>query len=392
METVFLDMYQSAAIGAVVLVAGLFLVWHFRILKKYCVPAAVVGGLLFSVFTLVLHDADIATLEFDRTIRDLTMTMFFCSVGFMSSLSMMKRGGRLMLIMVAIVGAMVIVQDVIGIVAVSSMDLDPKFGLVLGSISLFGGHGTAAAYGDILVNQYGLVGADVVAVAAATFGLAIAGIIGGPLGRRLIVRNGLKPTADHMEYEDEEDVPIVNNNFLKAVVALLVCMGIGTLINGFFSSVGVTLPGYLGALIVAIIVKNVCDAKGLPLPDREIGILGWVSVCMFLSMALMSLELWQLVDLAIPMVVVLCIQTVVLTAVVYFVVFKATGKTFESAALSAGMMGFGMGATPNAVANMDAIIKEHGPAPEAYFIIPMIGGVFLDIINVVVLTFFLNTL
>ena len=387
-----LDMFQSAAVGAVVLVFGGYIVNKFPVLRKFCIPAAVVGGLIFSVVMLIMHSGSFAEITFDETIKDICMRVFFCSVGFMASFRMLKAGGRLLAVMVILMLLMVVMQDAIGIFSVTAFGLDPKYGLALGSISLSGGHGTAAAYGQVLVEDYGLEGGDVVAIAAATFGLAIAGMLGGPLARRLIEKNGLTSDGEKEVKESAVERVISSHEFLVGILLLVICMGLGTLINIVLDMVGIALPTYLGALIVAIIVRNLADTLGYTLPYKEIETVGWVCLSLFLSMALMSIKLWQLADLAAVMVITLVIQTVMLCLFVYHLVFRFTGSNYESAALVAGTMGFGMGATPNAVANVEALIAENGPAPVAYFLVPLIGGVFMDLINVSVLTVLLNVL
>ena len=387
-----LDMYQSAAVGALVLVIGGFLVMKSPLLRKFCIPAAVVGGLLFSIVMLFLHEGDVVGITFDETIKNICMRVFFCSVGFMASFSMLRSGGRILVIMIVLSLVMIVMQDAVGIFTVSAFGLDPKYGLALGSISLVGGHGTAAAYGEVLVKDYGLVGGDVVAIAAATFGLAIAGMLGGPLAKRLIEKNGLRSAAGGIEKENIVERIISSHEFLVGLMLIVICMGLGTLINGVLDMIGIALPTYLGALIMAIIVRNIADVLGYTLPYKEIETIGWICLSLFLSMALMSMKLWQLADLAAVMIITLLIQTVVLSLFVYHFVFKLTGANYDSATLVSGTMGFGMGATPNAVANVEAIIEAHGPAPVAYFLVPLIGGVFMDLLNVSVLTVLLNIL
>ena len=232
-------MYQSAAIGAIVLVFGGYLINKIPALRKFCIPAAVVGGLIFSLAMLILHSGNVAEITFDETIKDICMRVFFCSVGFMASFKMLKSGGRILVVMVILALMMVVMQDVIGIVSVSTFGLDPKYGLALGSISLTGGHGTAAAYGQVLVEDYGLVGGDVVAIAAATFGLAIAGMLGGPLGRRLVKKHKLVSEGEIDEKEEMKERIISPHEFLVAFLLLVICMGLGTLINDALSMVGI---------------------------------------------------------------------------------------------------------------------------------------------------------
>lgn len=387
-----LDLFQSAALGAVVLVVGMFLVKRSNRLAKYCIPAAVVGGILFSLVMLVFYGTDVMEIRLDNTVKDIAMRIFFCSIGFMASFKMLKSGGRMIIVMMMLMVVLVVMQNVIGVASVSIFGMDSRLGLALGSISLSGGHGTAAAYGELLVEDYGVEGADVVAIAAATFGLVIAGLMGGPIANRLIEKNHLKPDSDDFEMSAESEEIVNKNRFLTGLIILLICTGLGTLINEGFAMAGIALPTYLGAMIVAIIVRNAADLGGYDLPVKETELIGWLCLSVFLAMALMGMKLWQLEDLALAMIFTLILQTVALAAFVYFLIFRLTGRNFESAALATGTMGFGMGATPNAVANVGAIMNEYGPAPKAYFAVPIIGAAFLDVINVAVLTAFLNIL
>jgi len=384
-------MYQSAAVAAIVLGIGIFLVRKIPVLRKFCIPTAVIGGLLFSVAMLITHSADLMEVTMDETIREICMRIFFCSIGFLASFAMLRAGGKMVIIMVVLTFVLICIQNFVGIMSVGLFDLDPKYGLALGSMSLIGGHGTSAAFGEILVKDYGLEGGDVVAIAAATFGLAIAGIIGGPLSRHLVRKNNLTSSGEELKIS-EINTSIDQHRFLQAVLIIVICLGGGVIINELFSDVGISLPSYLGAMILAFILRNLAEYAKIDIPMKELETVGWVALCLFLAMALMGMKLWQLADLAAPMVFTLVIQTIILILFVYFVVFRATGKNYESAAMVAGMSGFGMGATPNAVANMEALMGEFGPAPVAYFVVPIVGGVFLDFLNVAVLTTLLNVL
>lgn len=391
MIEVSLDMYQSAAVAAIVLGMGIFLVKKIPVLRKFCIPTAVIGGLLFSVAMLITHSADLMEVTMDETIREICMRIFFCSIGFLASFAMLRAGGKMVIIMVVLTFVLICIQNFVGIMSVGLFDLDPKYGLALGSMSLIGGHGTSAAFGEILVKDYGLEGGDVVSIAAATFGLAIAGIIGGPLSRHLVRKNNLTSSGEELKIS-EINTSIDQHRFLQAVLIIVICLGGGVIINELFSDVGISLPSYLGAMILAFILRNLAEYAKIDIPMKELETVGWVALCLFLAMALMGMKLWQLADLAAPMVFTLVIQTIILILFVYFVVFRATGKNYESAAMVAGMSGFGMGATPNAVANMEALMGEFGPAPVAYFVVPIVGGVFLDFLNVAVLTTLLNVL
>ncbi len=387
-----LNMYETVGLAAVVLFVGTILVRHSKLLRRFFIPAAVVGGMLFAIVSLCLYSADIVEIQFDDTLRQITMMVFFCSIGFLASFKMLKAGGKLVSILVVLMLVLILMQNGVGIMCADIFGLDSKYGLALGSISLCGGHGTAAAYGKLLVDDYGLVGADSVCLASATFGLALAGFIGGPLAKRLVWKHRLEPSTEDYEFKVKEPEKLQERRFLTAASMIAVCLGAGAVFNLLFEDTDITLPIYLGAMLIAFVFRNTAEKIGVEVPVREVEILGWVCLCLFLSMALMSIKLWELEDLALAMVVTLLIQAVALGLFVYYLVFRATGKNYESAALVTGVAGFGMGAIPNAIANMEALIREHGPAPVAYFVVPIIGGVFLDIINVVVLTVLLNLL
>lgn len=392
MFTANLDLYQTAALGAAVLSFGILAVKKSALLKRFCIPAAVVGGLTFALVNLTLHSADIAEFDFDETMKDVFMMVFFCSVGFMASFRMLKSGGKTVIVLLGLVSVLIIIQDTVGPALCTLLGLEPKLGLAMGSISLIGGHGTAASYGEQLVNDFNIDGADTVAIAAATFGLAFSGFIGGPLAKKRVEQYSLRPDSvdRSLVKEDEKKVEIDNNKFLLALILMVLCIGIGTYIVAGIKEHGITLPSYLGAMLMALLVRNIADKKGYDLPLKEINTLGWISLSMFLAMALMVTKLWQLADLAGDMAIILIVQAVVVALFAYYVVFKATGSNYESAALVTAVCGFGLGATPNAVANMEALFDKYGVAPRAYFAVPLVGSVFIDLVNTAFLTLFLN--
>ncbi len=272
--------------------------------------------------------------------------------------------------------------------------MDLKLGLALGSISLVGGHGTSASFGSQLVSEFGIANADTVALAAATAGLAFSGFIGGPLARRRVEKHGLRPDEQDLKNETEEKVErtIDSNRFLHALILIAICIGSGTIIIEASKSAGIILPTYFGAMVIAVVIRNACDLRKFELPLEEINTLGWISLSMFLAIALMSIRLWEVVDLAGMMALILLVQFIVTALFAYFIVFRATGRNYDAAALVAAVSGFGLGATPNAMANMEALFKEYGTSTAAYLAVPVVGGVLLDIVNTTMLTVFLNVL
>jgi glutamate:Na+ symporter, ESS family len=396
--TLQLDMYQTAAVAALVLALGILLVKRSGTLRKYCIPAAVVGGLIFAFLHLVLYTAGIMEFVFDTTLQTLFMITFFCSIGFMASFRMLKSGGKLVLILLAAAAILALCQDIIGVLLSSVLGLDDRLGLAMGSISLIGGHGTAAAFGPLLEDTYGVQGATVVAIAAATFGLMISGFVGGPLARKRVEKNNLRPSEEDMkevqgfERHDACGLQIDQNRFLIALILIAITIGAGTVIYGGLADLGVTLPIYIGAMLIAVLVRNGADVSKKEIPSKEIEILGWVSLSMFLAMALTNLKLWQISDLAAPMFLILAVQVAFVAIFAYYFIFRVTGKNYESAAMVTATSGFGLGTTSNAMVNMDALFERYGIAPKAYFVVPLVGSVFIDIINIAIITGFLYLL
>lgn len=392
-----LNMVQSIALAVVLLLLGEALVKRINFLAKYCIPAPVVGGLIFAILSLVLRQADIMTFEMDTTLQSFTMTMFFTSVGFSASFALLKKGGPKVFIFLGAAVGLVVLQNVVGIGLAKAFDLNPLLGLATGSIPMTGGHGTAASFGQVIENAGALRG-NSVAVAAATFGLVAGSMIGGPVGKRLIEKNGLVSSKNDEKAGFEVDVlgnsekKLIPENFYSATFQILIAMGIGTIVSTLLeSSTGLTFPPYIGAMLVGAVMRNISDtAKIFDVPMVEIDVLGGISLSLFLSMALMSLRLWELADLAIPMIVMLLAQAVLMFLYANFVTFNLMGRNYDAAMLSAGHCGFGLGASANGIAVMDSVAGKYGPSPTAFFILPLIGSLFIDFFNTGIITFFLN--
>lgn len=394
MFSLTLDYLQTAALGAVMLAVGLFILSRSTLLKRFCIPATVVGGLLFAIVNLGLHEAEIADISLDAVLKDFFMVVFFCSIGFLASFRMLRSGGRMVIILLIGMAVIIMGQNIIGPIMASAFGMDPLMGLCMGSIPLVGGHGTAVAYAEIFEQEFGLKGAEVVAIAAATFGLAFSSLIGGPLANRLVRKNNLYPSREDRELaaEAKEIVDVDDNHFMKAFIMILVCVGLGTLVNDAIRLVDVSVPTYLGSMLVALVVRNYFDYKGYHMPIREISAIGTMCLSMFLVMALMVLQLWELFDMAGPMMVILLAQTLFVMLFSYFVIFRITGKSYDSAAYVTATCGFSLGATPNAMANMKALFHMFGEAPTAYFIVPLVGSVFVDLLNTGLITLFIGIL
>lgn len=393
MMTLQLDMYQAIALAALVYCLGRTMVKKLAFLSKYCIPAPVAGGVVFALVHLALYAGGILELTFDTTLQSVFMTIFFCTVGFTACFRLLKKGGVQVFMFLALAVGICIVQDAAGSALAAMFGLDPLLGLCMGSMPLVGGHGTSGSFGPLLEESYGVVGATTVALAAATYGLVSGSMMGGPIARARVEKHGLKSTAaEEGNAEVEVASPIDGNQFINAAMFIAVAIGLGTFVYNGFKAIGLTFPTYIGAMLAAAAIRNIWDVQNKDLPMEEIDALGGLSLNLFLSMAMMTLKLWQLAALALPMIVILLVQTVIMFLYANFLVFNIMGRDYEAAAMTSAFCGFGMGATPNAMANMRALTERYGPAPRAFFIVPLVGSLFVDFFNSMVLTTFMNLL
>ena len=391
-----IDMYQTLAVSVLVLVLGQFLKKRINFLEKFCIPAPVIGGLLFAVLTCVCYSLGIAEFTFDDTLREVCMVFFFTSVGFQANLKVLKSGGKSLFIFLGLVVVLIVAQNFLALGVSKVLHLDPLVGLCTGSIPMVGGHGTAGAFGPVL-EDFDVQGATTICTAAATFGLIAGSLIGGPIGKRLIEKRNLLDTAvaedDSILVEDEKKHERHTNMYAAAVFQLIIAVGIGTIISEFLTKTGLTFPIYIGAMIAAAVIRNIGEYSGkFDIYMGEINNLGGICLSLFLGMAMITLKLWQLAELALPLIILLSAQLILMMLFTYFVVFNVMGRDYDAAVLSAGTCGFGMGATPNAMANMQAICDRYVPSVKAYLLIPLIGSLFADFLNSLVITFFINIL
>ena len=422
MTTIELDMIQTAAIGALALMAGMVLTRKVAFLQKYCVPSPVSGGIIFSLLTLALYGWCDVEVSFDGTLKDVFMLAFFTSVGFQSDLKVLKQGGKALLVMLGLLVVIITLQNLMPMGITQFMGVDPLIGMAAGSISMTGGHGTAGGFASVLEGM-GLHGAGTIGMAAATFGLIAGSMLGGPLAEKII---RTKLTHEQMQPQDEEIDPAmagiesdeaspagrekrVSTNeqefqqYAKATYCILLVMGAGTLMSWLLTKTGVTFPTYFGALILAAIVRNVMGflrykedgkwvraEKSLDM-DRIVSV-GNICLSLFLGMAMISLKLWELQSLALPLIVILVSQIVMMGLFVFFVAFPLLGRDYDAAVLCAGICGFGLGATPNAMANMSAVCYKYRYTVKPFLIVPIIGAMFADLINTAIITTFLNLL
>ena len=422
MTSIELDMIQTAGIGALALLVGMVLTRKVAFLQRFCVPSPVSGGIIFSLLTLVLYGWFHVEVSFDGTLKDVFMLAFFTSVGFQSDLRVIKQGGKLLVIMLSLLVAIIVLQNLMPIGITKLMGVNPLIGMATGSISMTGGHGTAGGFAIVLEGM-GLHGAGTIGMAAATFGLIAGSMIGGPLAERIIrtklTHEQMQPQNDEIDpamagIESDEASPTgrtkrVSTNeqefqqYAKASYCILLVMGAGTLLSWLLTKTGITFPTYFGALILAAIARNTLGfvsfkqngkrvkADKLLDMDRIISV-GNICLSMFLGMAMISLKLWELQSLALPLIVILVAQVAMMDFFVYFIAFPLLGRSYDAAVLCAGICGFGLGATPNAMANMSAVCYKYRYTVKPFLIVPIIGAMFADLINTGIVTLFLNIL
>jgi ESS family glutamate:Na+ symporter len=403
-----LDMIQTLALAALVLFAGYGIRRRVAVLDRYNIPAPVVGGFLFAALSLALRLTGALALDFDTTLQAPLMIAFFTTIGMGASLSLLRVGGPQVLLFLGVSSLLLVLQNVIGIAIAKALGVHPFLGLIAGSITMTGGHGTGAAFGKLMEEQYAFPAAVTLAMAAATFGLVGGGLLGGPIGTALIKRDHPKHAsdagqpqaaalADVHSLDQEIDTepagpPPTAYTLLKIITLVLTAMWLGGLLSGWIQRAGaITLPAYIGAMLVAAVLRNAADATGtVRIEHRTVDDVGTIALSLFLAMALMSLRLWELLDLALPMLIILVAQVVFMGLFAYFVTYRVMGRDYDAAVMASGHCGFGLGATPNAVANMESIVERFGPAPRAFLVLPMVGAFFIDFTNALVITAFIN--
>ena len=390
------DMYLTLGLAIILYLLGSGIKAKVNVLQKYYIPAPVIGGTLFSLVMLLGHQMKWFEFSFDGNLKNFFMVVFFTSVGFLASVSALKKGGIATLLFLAAAAVLCVVQDGIGVALAKVFGLNPGIGLAAGSIPLTGGHGTSGAFGPYL-EERGVAGATVVAIASATYGLVSGCLIGGPIEKRLKDKNNLvckelNGKDAQQKAEDEETLAqkatMTEKSFFKAACMIGISMGIGSIITPLIKKAGLSLPAYLIPMLIAAIMRNIMDATPDKTPISEIGIIGSVCLSFFLAIALMSMKLWDLADLAIPLIVILLVQTVVMGLFAYFVTFNIMGRDYDAAVIATGHCGFGMGATPNAIANMEAFTAVNGFSTKAFLAVPLVGSLFIDFVNAFIIQTF----
>lgn len=408
MEFVFNGFYTLIS-AVIVLLLGRFLVNRIDFLKRYNIPEPVAGGLVAAVVSLLVHTFWGYSIVFSSELQTSFMLVFFASIGLSANFMKLKEGGTALVIFLICVASFIVVQNAVGMSLATLLGLDPLIGLIAGSITLTGGHGTAGAWGEILESQHGIQGALALGMASATFGLIIGGVIGGPLAKLLINRYSLaqaKTNAEiqqrdtHVEQNSDDLAPFENPHQVRLITAdnaittlgmFAACLAFAEFMTGFSKGTWFELPTFVWALGGGVILRNILESVlKVDIFDRAIDVFGNASLSLYLAMALLSLKLWQLADLAGPLVVILGAQTLTMALYAAFVTFRVMGENYDAAVLAAGHCGFGMGATPTAVANMQAITNMYGPSHKAFLIVPLCGAFFVDLINATVIQLMLK--
>ena len=388
-----LGLVETTLVSVAILLIGYFLNKKVGFLKKNNIPEPVVGGIVFALLSSILYSQFKFSVHFDMTLKTPLMLAFFTTVGLGASFKMLIKGGPKVALFLGIAALYLVVQNAIGVGLAKMTDFHPLCGLLAGSITLSGGHGTGATYAEAFGNVHNIQGTMELAMACATFGLVLGGLIGGPVARRLIQKHKLEPkkkTEEELQetltFSTDDKDRVTPKQMMETLLIIALCMTIGKYLYGYFKSINVPLPSFICPLLIGILITNICDfTKVYKINTECVDLWGTMGLSLFLAMALMSLRLWELLNLAGPMLIILIIQTVCMALFAYHITFRLMGKDYDAAIIAGGHCGFGLGATPTAVANMEALVSRYGPSPQAFLIVPMVGAFFIDIANTVVL-------
>lgn len=404
MEFTFNAFYTLIA-AVIVLLLGRLLVNKIDFLKRYNIPEPVAGGLVAAIVSLLVNQFWGYSITTSSALQTSFMLIFFASIGLSANFTKLRQGGIGLIIFLIAISTFIVLQNIVGISLATLLGIDPLIGLIAGSITLTGGHGTAGAWGEILETQYGIQGALALGMASATFGLIIGGLIGGPLAKTLINRHQLAVPRTDEQIEKRDNTPadqdsnefipfeyphqvrlITADNAITTLGLFAACLAFAEFMTGVAKGTMFELPTFVWALAGGVVLRNVLESIfKVNIFDRAIDVFGNASLSLYLAMALLSLKLWQLADLAGPLMVILGAQALTMALYAAFVTFRLMGKNYDAAVLAAGHCGFGMGATPTAVANMQAITNMYGPSYKAFLIVPLCGAFFVDLINVAVI-------
>ena len=391
-----LDFYSTLVAASLVLLLGRWMVARIGFLRTYNIPEPVAGGLLVALLLLALRGLADIEVRFDPSLQTPLMLAFFATIGLNADFASLKKGGRIVAIFLLVVTALLVLQNAMGIALATALGLDPLMGLLAGSVTLSGGHGTGAAWGAVFSEQYGVASASELAIASATFGLVLGGLIGGPVARLLIKRVEVpdvgqpQPRLPKGFEQPNQERLITAFSFIETLALVAISLKAGTLLNSAIQGTAFELPTFVCVLFVGVVLRNGLSILGWhQVFEREVSVLGNVSLSLFLAIALMSLKLWDLAALALPIVILLAAQALLMALFAILVTFRVMGRNYDAAVLAAGHCGFGLGATPTAIANMQAVTQRFGPSQIAFLVVPMVGAFFIDITNAVVIKLYL---
>ncbi|WOE82521.1 sodium/glutamate symporter [Pseudomonas protegens] len=391
-----LDFYGTLVAASLVLLLGRGLVTRVGFLRAYNIPEPVAGGLVVALLLLMLRGIADMEVRIDNSLQAPLMLAFFATIGLSADFANLKKGGRNLAVFLLVVTGFLLVQNAMGIGLAKALGLDPLMGLLTGSVTLSGGHGTGGAWGAVFKEQYGLASAPEIAMASATFGLVLGGLIGGPVARLLVKRvqtpgvvqgEPRLPRGYEQPYKERQ---ITALSFIETLALVAISLQAGSFLSGLIQGTALELPTFVCVLFVGVVLRNGLSALGWhQVFDQEVSLLGNVSLSLFLAIALMSLRLWDLASLALPILILLAVQTLVMALFAILVTFRVMGRNYDAAVLAAGHCGFGLGATPTAIANMQAVTQRYGPSQMAFLVVPMVGAFFIDISNAIVIKLYL---
>ncbi|MDG2942378.1 sodium/glutamate symporter [Exercitatus varius] len=392
------DTYETVALACLVLLLGYFLVKRIRVLNEFNIPEPVVGGFIVAILLTVVHEIWGLSFGFDKDLQTTMMLVFFSSIGLSANFSRLVKGGKPLIVFLVVAAGLICIQNTVGVFGSMALGLDPAYGLIAGSVTLTGGHGTGAAWADTLTKQFGISSAMEIAMACATFGLVFGGVIGGPVAKFLLKRMHKDEVAEDENVDDVEEAfekpvyrrKVNTRTIIETITMMSICLFVGQHLDMAAKGTAFQLPTFVWCLFTGVIIRNsLAHIFKFKVADEAVDVLGTVGLSIFLAIALMSLKLWELAGLALPVLVVLLVQVVVMILYAVFVTYRAMGKDYDAVVLSAGHCGFGLGATPTAVANMQAVTSHFGPSHKAFLIVPMVGAFFIDLLNATLLKIFL---
>ena len=393
--TLSLNQYHTIAISILILMLVEFLSNRIFLLKKYCIPVPVVGGLLFTILLLIGYETNSFHVKLNMAFKDLFMLLFYSGIGFTASWKLLKKGGPQVIVFLILSSILVVFQNLLGVILGNLLGVGSLVGIATASIPMTGGHGTSAAFAPVL-ESVGLEAATTISLAAATFGLVAGSLIGGPTGHYLIEKYHLNSSeAGKIDLDKIDDQAIIKESRERSLIVgtyqLLLTVGFGCIISDLLTKTGLAFPASVGGMTAALIVRNWADNTScFKLRLKEISIISNVSLLIFLALSMMTLKLWQLTSLAVPMLILLFAQTGMMFLFAVFVTFRFMGKNYDAAMIAVGHCGFGLGAVPTAMANMQSVESKYGPSPRAYFIVPLVGSLFINIVNSFIITIFIN--